>query len=187
MNELQIFSNPDFGKIRIVEVNGEPWLVGKDVAMVLGYGEGKSLANAVANHVDAEDKGVTELMTPGGKQKMIIINESGLYSLVLSSKLPTAKRFRHWVTSEVLPSIRRSGSYVLSKKESEQIRRLQELQDQLQNWKQLESKFSEYTTRDRKAYETDRAYRDECRNNIGRLELLIADLIGQLNQMPQIR
>ena len=71
----------------------------------MGYGEGKSLANAVANHVDDEDKGVTELMAPGGKQKMVIINESGLYSLVLSSKLQTAKQFKRWVTSEVLPSI----------------------------------------------------------------------------------
>ena len=78
MNELMIFNNPEFGEIRTVEVNGEPWFVGKDVATVLGYGEGKSLANAVANHVDEEDKGVTELMTPGGNQKMVIINESGL-------------------------------------------------------------------------------------------------------------
>ena len=71
-----------------------PWLVGKDVAAALGYGKGKSLSNAIANHVDPEDKGVTELMTPGGMQKMIIINESGLYSLILSSKLPGAKKFR---------------------------------------------------------------------------------------------
>ena len=100
MNELMIFNNPEFGEIRTVEVNGEPWFVGKDVATALGYGEGKSLANAVANHVDEEDKGVTELMTPGGNQKMVIINESGLYSLVLSSKLPGAKRFKRWITSE---------------------------------------------------------------------------------------
>lgn len=112
MNELMIFNNPEFGEIRTVEVNGEPWFVGKDVATVLGYGEGKSLANAVANHVDEEDKGVTELMTPGGNQKMVIINESGLYSLVLSSKLPGAKRFKRWITSEVIPSIRKHGAYL---------------------------------------------------------------------------
>ena len=112
MNELMIFNNPEFGEIRTVEVNGEPWFVGKDVATVLGYGEGKSLANAVANHVDEEDKGVTELMTPGGDQKMVIINESGLYSLVLSSKLPGAKRFKRWITSEVIPSIRKHGAYL---------------------------------------------------------------------------
>ena len=112
MNELMIFNNPEFGEIRTVEVNGEPWFVGKDVATVLGYGEGKSLANAVANHVDEEDKGVTELMTPGGNQKMVIINESGLYSLVLYSKLPGAKRFKRWITSEVIPSIRKHGAYL---------------------------------------------------------------------------
>ncbi len=84
MNELMIFNNPEFGKIRTVEVKGEPWFVGKDVAMALGYGEGKSLANAVANHVDEEDKGVSEILTPGGKQTVPVINESGLYSLVLS-------------------------------------------------------------------------------------------------------
>ena len=84
MNELMIFNNPEFGEIRTVEVNGEPWFVGKDVATALGYGEGKSLANAVANHVDEEDKGVSEILTPGGKQTVPVINESGLYSLVLS-------------------------------------------------------------------------------------------------------
>lgn len=115
MNELKVFNNPEFGEIRTVQIDGEPWMVGKDVARALGYGEGKSLANAVANHVDDEDKGVTELMTPGGKQKMTIINESGLYSLVLSSKLPSAKKFRRWVTSEVLPSIRKTGGYNLPK------------------------------------------------------------------------
>ena len=111
-NEIEIFNNPDFGELRTVEVEGQPWFVGKDVARALGYGEGKSLANAVANHVDDEDKGVTEMMTPGGTQKMTIINESGLYSLVLSSKLPGAKQFKRWVTSEVLPSIRKSGGYI---------------------------------------------------------------------------
>ena len=111
MNQLQIFENPEFGAVRTVEIDGEPWLVGKDVARALGYGEGKSLANAIARHVDPEDKGVTEMMTPGGRQEMTIINESGLYSLVLSSKLPTARKFRHWVTSEVLPSLRRHGLY----------------------------------------------------------------------------
>ena len=112
MADIKIWENPEFGELRIVDMNGEPWMVGKDVAQALGYGEGKSLANAVANHVDPEDKGVTELMTPGGKQKMVVINESGLYSLVLSSKLPGAKRFRRWVTGEVLPSIRKHGAYM---------------------------------------------------------------------------
>lgn len=112
-NQMQVFQNEEFGSIRTIEINGEPWFVGQDVARALGYGEGKSLANAVANHVDAEDKGVTEMMTPGGKQNMTIINESGLYALVLSSKLPTAKKFKRWVTSEVLPSIRKTGGYMM--------------------------------------------------------------------------
>ena len=115
MNNLQIFTNPEFGQIRTIERNGEPWFVGKDVAQALGYGEGKSLANAVANHVDAEDKGVTKMMTPGGIQNIVIINESGLYALIFSSKLESAKRFKHWVTSEVLPAIRKTGTYSLSR------------------------------------------------------------------------
>ncbi len=115
MNDIQVFSNPEFGEIRTIERDGEPWFVGKDVAAALGYGEGKSLANAVADHVAAEDKGVTEMVTPGGRQKMTIINESGLYSLILSSKLPKAKEFKRWVTSEVLPSIRKTGSYAVPK------------------------------------------------------------------------
>lgn len=130
MNELMIFNNPEFGEIRTVEVNGEPWLVGKDVARALGYGEGKSLANAVANHVDAEDRGVTEMMTPGGNQNMTIINESGLYSLVLGSKLPTAKKFKRWVTSEVLPSIRKNGMYLLPKDYPSALRALADSEEQ---------------------------------------------------------
>lgn len=111
MNEMQLFSNPDFGDVRGMLIDGEAWFVGKDVAAALGYGEGKSLANAVANHVDETDKGVTDLMTPGGTQKMVIINESGLYALIFGSRLESAKKFKRWVTSEVLPSIRKTGSY----------------------------------------------------------------------------
>lgn len=112
MEDIQIFNSEEFGDVRALELNGAPWFVGKDVAEALGYGAGKSLANAVSKHVDEEDKGVTEMMTPGGVQKVIIINESGLYSLVLSSKLPSAKKFKHWVTSEVLPTIRRHEAYM---------------------------------------------------------------------------
>lgn len=111
MNQMEIFKNPEFGTIRAVEIDGEPWLVGKDVALALGY---KNPQEAIRNHVDAEDKGVSEILTPGGMQKLPIINESGLYSLVLSSKLPKAKQFRRWVTSEVLPSIRKHGAYLIS-------------------------------------------------------------------------
>ncbi len=113
MNQMEIFKNPEFGAIRAVEIDGEPWLVGKDVALALGY---KNPQEAIRNHVDAEDKGVSEILTPGGMQKLPIINESGLYSLVLSSKLPKAKQFRRWVTSEVLPTIRKHGAYITREK-----------------------------------------------------------------------
>lgn len=107
-SELQIFNNPEFGEVRTVNIGGEPWLVGKDVSVALGYANPQ---RAIRDHVDDEDKGVTEMVTPGGTQKVPIINESGLYSLVLSSKLPTAKKFKRWVTSEVLPAIRKTGGY----------------------------------------------------------------------------
>ena len=109
MTELQVFNHPQFGTVRAVEIQGEPWLVGKDVAESLGY---TATEKAIRTHVDGDDKGVTEMDTPGGKQKVVIINESGLYSLVFGSKLPEAKKFKHWVTSEVLPSIRRDGGYM---------------------------------------------------------------------------
>lgn len=116
MNDLQIFQSEEFGTIRTVVIENEPWFVGKDVAVALGYGEGKSPINAIANHVDAEDKGVTKMMTPGGEQTVTIINESGLYSLVLGSKLESARRFKRWVTSEVLPAIRKTGGYIVGEK-----------------------------------------------------------------------
>ena len=109
MNNLQLFNNPDFGEIRALELDGQPWFVGKDVAMVLGYSDA---FGALKKHVDSEDKQNCQndsFETPRG---MTIINESGLYSLVLSSKLPGAKQFKRWVTSEVLPSIRKSGGYI---------------------------------------------------------------------------
>lgn len=110
MNELKVFENPTFGQVRTVEIDNEPWFVGKDVAEALGY---KEAAKAVRERVDAEDKGVSKMDTPGGKQEVTIINESGLYSLILSSKLPGAKEFKRWVTSEVIPSIRKTGGYTL--------------------------------------------------------------------------
>lgn len=109
MNQIKIFENPEFGKVRTVEIDGKPYLIGKDVAEALGY---SNTRKALADHVDEEDKGVTKCDTLGGKQELTVINESGLYSLILSSKLESAKRFKHWVTSEVLPSIRKSGGYI---------------------------------------------------------------------------
>ena len=108
-NELQLFQNPDFGGVRGLMIDGEPWLVGKDVALVLGYSNSR---DALSRHVDDEDKN-TVVFHDGtsGNPNMTIINESGLYSLIFSSKLPNAKRFKHWVTSEVLPAIRKTGQY----------------------------------------------------------------------------
>ena len=111
MNELMIFNNPEFGTIRAIEVNGEPWLVGKDVAEALGYSNPR---DALDRHVDDEDKATVGIHDGSQSRNMTIINESGLYSLVLSSKLPGAKKFKRWVTSEVLPSIRKHGAYMTS-------------------------------------------------------------------------
>ena len=108
MNELRIFNNADFGDIRTVEQDGGIWFVGKDVAEALGY---SNPSNAVISHVDDEDKLRTQIKYAGQNREVSIINESGLYSLVLSSKLPKAKAFKRWITSEVIPSIRKTGSY----------------------------------------------------------------------------
>lgn len=111
MTDLQIFNSPEFGQIRTVEKDGEPWFVGKDVAAALGY---SNTRDALDRHVDIDDKNT--VVNPDGNRgnpNMTIINESGLYSLVLSSKLPTAKKFKRWVTSEVIPSVRKTGGYSL--------------------------------------------------------------------------
>ena len=111
MNEIKVFDNPEFGKVRTMEINGEPYFVGKDVAEILGYTKAR---NAIASHVDSEDKKDAPIQGDlGGTQEMTVINESGLYSLILSSKLPKAKEFKRWVTSEVLPSIRKHGAYAV--------------------------------------------------------------------------
>lgn len=108
-----VFNNPNFGDIRAIEQNGIPWLVGKDVAEALGYGNTK---DALASHVDAEDKRIIQRSENATfeipNRGLTLINESGLYSLILSSKLPKAKEFKHWVTSEVLPAIRQTGGYI---------------------------------------------------------------------------
>ena len=110
MNEITVFNNDEFGSIRTWVVDDVPWFVGKDIATILGYAKPE---NAIANHVDDEDKTSTLIQGSGSnyKSKAILINESGLYSLILSSKLPSAKKFKRWVTGEVLPSIRKTGSY----------------------------------------------------------------------------
>lgn len=109
MNNISTFNNPAFGSVRAVSVNDEPYFVGKDVAGILGY---ERPTDAVRKRVDPDDRGVAKMETPSGAQEMTIINESGLYSLILSSKLPKAKEFKRWVTAEVLPAIRKTGGYV---------------------------------------------------------------------------
>lgn len=129
MNELEIFKNEEFGEIRTVVIENEPWFVGKDIAFVLGYSNSRK---AIIDHVDDEDKGVTKCDTLGGSQDLTVINESGLYSLILSSKLPTAKKFKHWVTSEVLPTIRKHGAYMTDEKAFDVLHNAGGLADLLQ-------------------------------------------------------
>lgn len=110
MNEVKIFNSKEFGDVRTVTINGEPWFVGKDVAEILGY---SNTRKALADHVDGEDKldGVTIRDSIGREQSPVFINESGLYALIFGSKLESAQRFKHWVTAEVLPALRKTGSY----------------------------------------------------------------------------
>lgn len=110
MNNLRVFENKELGTIRSLEMNCEPYFVGNDIANILGY---KNTRDALNKHVDSEDKGVAKCDTLGGIQELTVINESGLYSLIMSSKLPVAKKFKRWVTSEVLPSIRKNGGYIV--------------------------------------------------------------------------
>lgn len=117
-SDIQTFTNTEFGSVRVVYVNGEPWFFGKDVAVILGH---TNPERAIRDYVFDFDKGVTVSVTPGGKQKVAIINESGLYSLIMSSRVPSAKKFQHWVTSEVLPTIRKYGAYMTPEKLREVI------------------------------------------------------------------
>lgn len=154
MNELQIFNNPEFGEVRTATIGGEPWLVGKDVAEALGY---ENPTKAIRDHVDDEDKRMgVQNVTPsiidsmGRTQYPTWINESGLYSLVLSSKLPGAKRFKHWITSEVLPSIRKHGAYMTPEtleaailNPDTMIRLCQQLKDEQERNHRLNAKIEE--------------------------------------------
>lgn len=134
MNEMQVFENEKFGTVRTVMVNDEPWFVGKDVATCLAY---KDTSDALKKHVDDEDKLTRRFADSGQSREMYIISESGLYSLILGSKLPTAKQFKHWVTAEVLPSIRKTGSYNLPQDYPSALRALA---DKCEEAKRLEAK-----------------------------------------------
>ena len=121
MNSLQIFNSEEFGEIRTVTIDNEPWFVGKDVATALGY---KNTADAIGKHVDTDDKLTSQIAIAGQRRDVVVINESGLYALIFGSKLDSAKRFKHWVTSEVLPAIRKTGSYQKPMTVAEQIQLL---------------------------------------------------------------
>ena len=147
MNELKVFKHSEFGTLRGVEIDGESWLVGKDVAERLGY---KDTSDALKKHVDEEDKLTRRFADSGQNREMYVINESGLYSLVLGSKLPNAKKFKRWVTSEVLPAIRKHGGYLTAEKVEEAllnpdvlIRLATELKDEREARRALESKVAE--------------------------------------------
>lgn len=124
MNEIKIFENTEFGAVRTIAIDGEPYFVGKDVAEILAYANPRK---AIIDHVDEEDKtdGVTIRDSIGREQNPVCINESGLYSLILSSKMPNAKKFKHWVTSEVLPSIRKTGSYQVPQSNTDKSKSLE--------------------------------------------------------------
>ena len=137
--EMQVFNNTEFGSVRTININGEPMFVGKDVAEILGYSNPR---DALAKRVDDEDKGVAKCDTLGGVQDLTVINESGLYSLILSSKLPNAKKFKRWVTSEVLPAIRKHGVYAVDEVLNNPdmlITALQELKAEREKRKMLEA------------------------------------------------
>ena len=127
MNNLQIFKNEEFGEVRTVTIDNEPWFVGKDVASALGY---TNPQKAVRDHVSEEDRGMNEMDTPSGRQNLVVINESGLYALIFGSKLESAKRFKHWVTSEVLPAIRKTGGYQMKAPEGKELLALAVLEAQ---------------------------------------------------------
>lgn len=140
-NNLIAFENPEFGEIRTMIIDGDPWFVGKDVADALGYSNPRK---AIGDHVYEEDKDVTECDTLGGVQELTIINESGLYSLIMTSKLPTAKNFKRWVTSEVLPSIRKTGAYfVPSVKNEHNLIMIEHLNDMINNLIEAQSAMAE--------------------------------------------
>lgn len=122
LEDLKIFKNEELGEIRTVLKDGEPWFIAKDIATALGY---KNARDAVETHVDTEDKGVAKCDTPGGSQNLAVINESGMYALIFGSKLDSAKKFKHWVTAEVLPEIRKAGSYRIKPMTPEEMMRVQ--------------------------------------------------------------
>lgn len=164
MEELKVFNNEELGEVRILDIDGEPWFVGKDVANLLGY---TNPQKALRDHVDDEDKTQNDSFTVNGT-KVILINEPGLYSLILSSKLPTAKAFKKWVTSEVLPSIRKTGSYSTSDKPENE----KQIED-----KQVEDKVSDEVLKKALKEEAEgKRYLDTIEGRLKYLEHLVFDM-----------
>jgi anti-repressor protein len=139
MNDLQIFENSEFGEIRAISIDNEPWFVGKDIAEKLEYQNG---SRDIERHTDDDDRKIIPLFDGTQNRNTIVINESGVYSLILSSKMPNAKRFKHWVTSEVLPSIRKHGMYATEELLNDPdlaIKTFQALKDEREKNKRLEA------------------------------------------------
>lgn len=172
MNDLQIFI---YGgeQLRTVQRPDGLWWVLRDVCQVLGLAE----PHRVASRLDDDEKGRTQMTTPGGTQEVTIINEPGLYAVILRSDKPEAKAFKRWVTHEVLPSIRRTGAYGVP---PERLAHLHELQAKLEEWRGLERDFTRYTAESRKQYERDRANRDKCRAHVQAYEAAVAEEIKAL-------
>lgn len=140
MNEMQIFESPEFGQVRVVEIDGEPWFVGKDIATALGYSDA---FGALKKHVDDEDKLVCQIDSAGQKRDVTVINQSGVYSLIFSSKLDKAKAFKRWVTSEVLPAINKHGAYLTPEAQAQLTAALEGMQNLSARVEALENAFTE--------------------------------------------
>lgn len=172
MNDLQIFVYSG-EQLRTIQQPDGLWWVLRDVCQVLGLDS----PHKVADRLDEDEKGRNQIPTPGGAQEMTIINEPGLYSVILRSDKPEAKAFKRWVTHEVLPSIRRTGAYGVP---PERLAHLHELQAKLEEWRGLERDFTRYTAESRKQYERDRANRDKCRAHVQAYEAAVAEEIKAL-------
>lgn len=193
-DNFKIFNNQEFGYLRILEIDGEPWFIGKEVADTLGY---KDTINAIKTHVDAEDKRGWQITTPSGKQRMNIINESGLYGMIFGSKLESATRFKHWVTKEVLPSLRKTGYYSLTNSKPDSYM-IEDPVDRAKRWieeqeekKALEQKNQELTTENQQLIiqqEEDKP-KIEVYNAISNTEntITVARMAGILFDKEQIR
>lgn len=166
MNDLQIFIYSG-NQLRTVKQTDGLWWVLRDVCDVLGL----STPARVAERLDEDEKGVSLIHTPGGEQKVTIINEPGLYSVILRSDKPEAKAFKRWVTHDVLPSIRRTGAYGIP---SEKLAHLKELQTTLEKWRENEREFAHLTAESRKRYESNRDWRDKCRAYVKMYEDAVA-------------